>query len=235
MAHSGDRADGEFAHSLNVTDIHTTWVETRAVLGAASAASRRPSTRSARRCPSACAASTRTTARSSSTTICTGTARRSRSSSRAAGPTRKTTTPTSSRRTGPTSASSSATCATTRPAAVAALNAVYRHELRLFQNLFLPVGQARSARSASGRASGGGTTSPARRSTACGVRGGRSGVGHVVVARRDQLDPFARHRRETGRARAGAGPPPLRLRSTPKGFGRAPPVHEPASHRRDVG
>jgi len=33
VAHCGDRADGEFAHSLNVADIHTTWVETRAVLG----------------------------------------------------------------------------------------------------------------------------------------------------------------------------------------------------------
>jgi hypothetical protein len=33
VAHPGHRADGEFAHSLNVTDIHTTWVETRAVLG----------------------------------------------------------------------------------------------------------------------------------------------------------------------------------------------------------
>jgi hypothetical protein len=33
VAHCGDRADGEFVHSLNVTDIHTTWVETRAVLG----------------------------------------------------------------------------------------------------------------------------------------------------------------------------------------------------------
>jgi hypothetical protein len=33
VAHAGHRADGEFAHSLNVTDIHTTWGETRAVLG----------------------------------------------------------------------------------------------------------------------------------------------------------------------------------------------------------
>jgi transposase InsO family protein len=31
--HAGDCADGEFAHSLNVTDIHTTWVETGALLG----------------------------------------------------------------------------------------------------------------------------------------------------------------------------------------------------------
>jgi hypothetical protein len=33
VAHSGDRADGEFIHSLNVTDSHMTWVETRAVMG----------------------------------------------------------------------------------------------------------------------------------------------------------------------------------------------------------
>src|SRR5262249_54231798 len=33
VAHAGHRAGGEVAHSLNVTDIHTTWVETRAVLG----------------------------------------------------------------------------------------------------------------------------------------------------------------------------------------------------------
>ena len=33
MAHSGNAADGEFVHSLNLTDIHSTWVETRAVRG----------------------------------------------------------------------------------------------------------------------------------------------------------------------------------------------------------
>lgn len=33
VSHSGACADGEFLHSLNVTDIHTTWVETHAVLG----------------------------------------------------------------------------------------------------------------------------------------------------------------------------------------------------------
>ena len=33
VAHCGEWGDGEFAHSLNLTDIHTTWVETRAVLG----------------------------------------------------------------------------------------------------------------------------------------------------------------------------------------------------------
>jgi len=33
VAHCGDAADGEYAHSLNCTDIATGWVETRAVLG----------------------------------------------------------------------------------------------------------------------------------------------------------------------------------------------------------
>jgi transposase InsO family protein len=33
VSHSGNAASGEFAYALNVTDIHTTWTETRAVLG----------------------------------------------------------------------------------------------------------------------------------------------------------------------------------------------------------
>jgi hypothetical protein len=33
VAHCGNSASGEFCHSLNLTDIHTTWVETRAVVG----------------------------------------------------------------------------------------------------------------------------------------------------------------------------------------------------------
>src|SRR5574342_715923 len=33
VSHSGNSASGDFMHSLNVTDIHSTWVETRAVMG----------------------------------------------------------------------------------------------------------------------------------------------------------------------------------------------------------
>jgi len=33
VSHSGNAASGEFLHSLNVTDIHSTWVESRAVMG----------------------------------------------------------------------------------------------------------------------------------------------------------------------------------------------------------
>jgi hypothetical protein len=38
VARSGSLGDGEFLHSLNLTDIHTTWVETAAVLGKGQAA-----------------------------------------------------------------------------------------------------------------------------------------------------------------------------------------------------
>lgn len=38
VAHCGSLGDGEFLHSLNLTDIHTTWVETAAVLGKGQAA-----------------------------------------------------------------------------------------------------------------------------------------------------------------------------------------------------
>ncbi|HLZ93571.1 MAG TPA: hypothetical protein VKQ28_17835 [Candidatus Acidoferrum sp.] len=33
VSHSGNSGSGEFAHTLNVTDMHTTWTESRAVLG----------------------------------------------------------------------------------------------------------------------------------------------------------------------------------------------------------
>jgi len=33
VSHSGNNASGEFVHTLNLTDIHTTWVESRAVMG----------------------------------------------------------------------------------------------------------------------------------------------------------------------------------------------------------
>jgi transposase InsO family protein len=38
VSHSGNSEQGEFVHSLNVTDIHSTWVESRAVMGKGQAA-----------------------------------------------------------------------------------------------------------------------------------------------------------------------------------------------------
>jgi hypothetical protein len=40
VSHSGNSASGDFAHSLNVTDMHTTWTETRAILGKSEVAAR---------------------------------------------------------------------------------------------------------------------------------------------------------------------------------------------------
>ena len=37
VSHSGNAADGEFIHSLNLADVHTAWVETGAVLGKSAA------------------------------------------------------------------------------------------------------------------------------------------------------------------------------------------------------
>jgi hypothetical protein len=33
IGQSGESGDGEFLHALNLTEIRTTWVDTRAVLG----------------------------------------------------------------------------------------------------------------------------------------------------------------------------------------------------------
>ena len=54
VAHCGSLGDGEFVHSLNLTDIHTTWVETAAVLGKSQVAVQAGARGAARRpCPSA--------------------------------------------------------------------------------------------------------------------------------------------------------------------------------------
>ena len=116
VSHSGNSAVGDFLQSLNLTDIQTGWVESRAI--AEQDAARRARGRSwssGPRCPLRSAASIPTMARSSSTRCCGSIAEGRRSSSPAAGPTRKTTTPTWSRKTGPTCASCWAGTATTPP------------------------------------------------------------------------------------------------------------------------
>src|SRR5713101_1494944 len=113
VAHCGNLGEGEFVHSLNLTDIHTTWVETAAVLGKSQVAVQQALEELREALPFRLRGIDSTTARSSSTSTCGITVNGRRSSSPGAGPTRRTTTPTSSRRTGLTSASSWATCATT--------------------------------------------------------------------------------------------------------------------------
>src|SRR5579875_3391087 len=114
VSHSGNSASGDFCYSLNVTDIHRGWTETRAVLGRVRRASEPLWKRSDRPCRSLCAGSIPTTGRSSSIPICGVIARRGRSNSRAGGPKRKTTTRILSRRTGRTCGGCSVTSVTTR-------------------------------------------------------------------------------------------------------------------------
>ena len=59
VSHSGNSGEGEFAHSLNVTDIQTTWKESRAVLGRGQAAVEQALNEVDRALRSACSAWTR--------------------------------------------------------------------------------------------------------------------------------------------------------------------------------
>jgi hypothetical protein len=115
VAHCGPCASGEFGYSLNLTDLYTGWVETRAILGKSEGEVVKALDEMRRQLPFPCARLSPITVRNSSTTICSGTAATAVWSSGAPGPTRRTTTPTSSKRTGPTSANSSDGSATTLP------------------------------------------------------------------------------------------------------------------------
>jgi hypothetical protein len=105
VSHSGNSADGDFLQSLNLTDIHTGWVESRAIFGKTQRTVRAAVADLQTVLPSRCAVWIPTTAPNLSIRCYGSTAGGGRFSSPAAGPTRKTTTRTSSKRTGRTSAS----------------------------------------------------------------------------------------------------------------------------------
>lgn len=75
VSHSGNSADGEFTHSLNFTDIHTTWWKPAPYSARASKACARRWRRSKPPCRLCTRAWTPTTVQSLSTTTSTGTAR----------------------------------------------------------------------------------------------------------------------------------------------------------------
>ena len=105
VSHSGSSASGEFAYSLNLTDMHTGWTETRAILGKGRQAVLDALEEIQAALPFRCGGINSTTARNLSTGTWASGAPATRCSSAIAAPTRRTTTPTSSRRTGPMSAS----------------------------------------------------------------------------------------------------------------------------------
>jgi hypothetical protein len=167
VAHAGHRADGEFAHSLNVTDIHTTWVETRAVLGRGETrvqaaldeirqalpfrlrgidsdnGSEFINNHLYRYCHAQGVQFTR------------------------GRPYKKDDNAHIEQKNWTHVRKLVGYLRYDTPAAVAALSDLYRHELRLLQNLFLPSVKLRGKERAGGPACGGGTMPPARRSSGC--------------------------------------------------------------------
>ncbi len=116
VAHSGDCADGEFLHSLNQTDIHTTWVEARAVLGRGQAGVQQALAEMRQALPFALRGIDSDNGSEFINAHLYGYCQAEGIQfTRAAGRTRKMTTPMWSRGTGPTSRSSWAMSATPRP------------------------------------------------------------------------------------------------------------------------
>ena len=137
VSHSGNSASGEFGHTLNVTDIHTTWTESRAVLGRGEEAVQRALNDIAGRLPFRLLGVDSDNGSEFINWHLKRWCERRRFNSLAGGPTRRTTTRTSSRRTGRSAqVAGSKRCG--RPEAVEAINDLYSQELRLWLNLFLP-------------------------------------------------------------------------------------------------
>ena len=137
VAHCGEVGEGEFAFSVNLTDVASTGRKPAPCLAKGSASWSRRSRRYAARLPLRCGGSIPTAVRSSSTIIAMAGASSMGSSSLAGAHIARTTTPTSSKRTGRTSKDlrmEAYRCA----AAIEAMNGLYRNELRLFLNYFQP-------------------------------------------------------------------------------------------------
>jgi len=106
VAHCGSLGDGEFVHSLNLTDIHTTWVETAAVLGKSQVAVQTALEALRQALPFALRGIDSDNGSEFINQHLWDYCQAQEIQFTRGGPIRRTTTPTSSRRTGPTSASS---------------------------------------------------------------------------------------------------------------------------------
>jgi hypothetical protein len=165
VAPAGSRAEGEFAHSLNVTDMHTTWVETRAVLGRSEVGVQEALEDIRQALPFRLQG---IDSDNGSEFINDHLYRYCQAQAiqfTGAGPTRRTTTLTSSRRTGPMSESSWATIATT-PRARSPRSTTCTATSCVSSKICSCPRSSSSARSASGRASAAATMLRARPSSA---------------------------------------------------------------------
>jgi hypothetical protein len=136
VSHSGNSGQGQFGYSLNITDIQTTWTETRALLGKPLCS--KPWMRSRGCCPSLCWAWTRTTDRNSSTGICRLGASKKHIQLTRGRPYKKDDNAHIEQKNWTPRTEASRLERYDTQNAVAAMNDLYRHELRLWLNLYLP-------------------------------------------------------------------------------------------------
>ena len=138
VSHSGNSEKGEFIYSLNVTDIYSTWVETRAVMGKGQYGVKTAMEDIEQSLPFKLLGIDSDNGSEFINYHLKAFCEREKSSSPEGAPTKKTTTLISNRKTGPMCAKSSATCAMIPQAALQAINDLYRNELGSMMNLFQP-------------------------------------------------------------------------------------------------
>jgi hypothetical protein len=190
VAHGGDRGDGEFAHSLNLTDIHTTWVETRAVLGRGQTGVRDALDEMRQALPFALHGIDSDNGSEFINLHLYGSCQEHRIQFTRGRPYTKDDNAHIEQKNWTHVRKLLGYVRYASPAAVAALNELYRAELRLFQNLFLPsVKLVKKVRVGSRvRRRYDRPQTPLERVVAAG--GGAAPKVAALVALRDRLDPF---------------------------------------------
>jgi hypothetical protein len=138
VAHGGNSGQGEFAHTLNLTNIHSGWTESRSRWGRAKWRYSKDWMRSKEDCPSVCWGWIRGTDRSSSTGIGRVGVSRSRFSRRADGPTSKDDNAHVEQKNWTHVRKLLGWERYDSEAAVEVINDLYRQELRWWMNLYLP-------------------------------------------------------------------------------------------------
>jgi hypothetical protein len=191
VAHGGDRGDGEFAHSLNLTDIHTTWVETRAVLGRGQTGVRDALDEMRQALPFALQGIDSDNGSEFINLHLYGYCQEQKIQFTRGRPYKKDDNAHIEQKNWTHVRKLVGYLRYDTPAAVAALNALYRHELRLFQNLFLPsvklIGKERVG--ARLRRQYDAPRTPLDRLQVCPAADPPAVAAWVAL--RDQLDPFA--------------------------------------------
>ena len=214
VAHCGSLGDGEFVHSLNLTDIHTTWVETAAVLGKSQVVVQAALDELRQALPFRLRGIDSDNGSEFINHHLWDYCQVQEIQFTRGRPYKKDDNAHIEQKNWTHVRKLLGYLRYDSPAAQAAIHALYRHELRLFQNLFLPRSSS-SPRNASGRESVGATTPPARPWSGCS-RARRSAP---------------RWRPSSNGNAIGWTPSPSPLRSTPSSSASSPSPTPTIAHR----